>query len=437
MKPWNLRSILALAGLAAAAGRNLSLSEALRTSSERDPQARMDSLSAEASSLQHSAQKAVWLPSVGLQASYNRLSDIDEPGVVLPFPDQIGGPRTVNLAPQIPDQWSLAARADQLIWDGGRSGHLARSARKDEEASRSARTRSRRDLVLKVASAYWNLSAAQSALESAARAKDRADSQAVFTATSFREGAALEQDTLQARLRTRQIELALEQAKASREYARQALCVAMDVGMEQDLIAKDTLRPLDPPSDATEERPEVRQAKAQAASAEEQSAASRSAFQPTVQASAEYDLLDPNQRVVPNRDRFDGSWRVGVSANWNLFRGGVDDINARRADLVARQARLREVATFDAAKQELARRRTEYALARRRREIAEASLPLARRDLDLARIRAQAGAALRLEAIDRASALAQAESDLAQAVATENVAALQLCIARGTDPSWK
>jgi outer membrane protein TolC len=95
------------------------------------------------------------------------------------------------------------------------------------------------------------------------------------------------------------------------------------------------------------------------------------------------------------------------------------------------------VAAVDAAKQDLARRETDYALAKRRREISQASLPLARRDLDLARIRAQVGTALRLEAIDRASALAQAESDFAQAIATENVAALQLSIARGEDASWK
>jgi OMF family outer membrane factor len=154
-------------------------------------------------------------------------------------------------------------------------------------------------------------------------------------------------------------------------------------------------------------------------------------------ASAEYDYLDPNQRIVPNRDQFDGSWRVGISANWNLFRGGADDLATRRADLLARQARLREVAATDAAKQDLAHRETDYSLAKRRRDIAESSLPLAHRDLELARIRARAGTALRLEAIDKASALAQVESDLAQAIATENVAALQLCIARGEDPSWK
>jgi len=437
MKRIELRSVLALAGLAAAAGRNLTLDEAMRISAARDPQSRIDSISAESATLQASSQKASWLPSVGLQASYNRLSYIEEPGVTLPFPAAIGGPKTVNLSPQIPNQWGFAARADQLLWDGGRSLHLARSAAQDAEAGRSARTRSRRDLVLRVASAYWNLSAAQEALESASRALDRADSQSVFTSTSFREGTALEQDTLQARLRTRQIEVALEQAKASREYARQSLCAAMGLEMDQDLSADDPLRPLGRIAGAAVERPEVVQARAQTASALEQSTASRSTFQPQLVASAEYDYVDPNQRVVPNRDQFDGSWRVGISANWNLYRGGADDLAVRRADLFARQARLREVASVDAAKQDLAHRETDYALAKRRREISEASLPLARRDLDLARIRAQAGTALRLEAIDRASALAQAESDVAQAIATENVAALQLSIARGGDPSWK
>jgi len=85
----------------------------------------------------------------------------------------------------------------------------------------------------------------------------------------------------------------------------------------------------------------------------------------------------------------------------------------------------------------LAHRETEYKLARRKREIAALSVPLCQRDLDLARIRAQVGTALRLEAIDRASALSQSESDLAQAVANENVAAMNLSIARGAAPRWK
>jgi hypothetical protein len=47
------------------------------------------------------------------------------------------------------------------------------------------------------------------------------------------------------------------------------------------------------------------------------------------------------------------------------------------------------------------------------------------------------GTSLRLEAIDRESALSQAESDLALAIAQENAAALALSLARGQDPSWK
>ena len=45
--------------------------------------------------------------------------------------------------------------------------------------------------------------------------------------------------------------------------------------------------------------------------------------------------------------------------------------------------------------------------------------------------------ALGLEAIDRESALAQAESDLAQAVAAENIALLNLSVARGGVVRWK
>jgi len=431
--------LLCLAFVAAASGRSLTLDEALGTAANRDPQSRSDSLGVESSLLQASLQRSVWLPSVGVQASYNRLSDISEPPLVLPLPAAVGGPKEVDIAPQIPNQWGLSARADQVLWEGGKSIHLERAASLQAEAGRASRTKSRQDLTTRVATAYWNLSAAQASLESAKRALASADSQAVLTAVGFRQGTALEQDTLQARLRMRQIELQVEQASASRETARQALCVALGLDIREDISASDALVPLPPPGAPTAavERPEIEQARAQASSAEEQAKATRASYSPQIAASAEYDLMDPNPRVVPNRDSFDGSWRVGVVANWNLFRGGMDDLAARSADLQARQARLREVAVRDADEQDLALRETDYRLAVRRREISQSSLPLARRDLELALIRAQVGTSLRLEAIDRESALSQAESDLAQAIAQENAAALALSLARGQDPSWK
>ena len=428
-----------LALVAAASGSNLSLSDALATAANRDPQSRSDSLGVDASLLQASLQRAVWLPSVGVQASYNRLSNIDEPPLVLPLPAALGGPQDVNIAPQIPNQWGLSARADQVLWEGGKSIHMERAATWQAEAGRASRTKSRQELTTRVATAYWNLSAAQASLESAQRAFASADSQAVLTAVGYRQGTALEQDTLQARLRMRQIELQVEQASASRETARQALCVALGLDIQSELSASDPLVPLPTPSApaAIVERPEIEQARAQASSAEEQAKAARAAYSPQLAASAEYDLQDPNPRVIPNRDSFDGSWRVGVSANWNLFRGGMDDLAARTADLQARQARLREVAVRDADEQDLALKETNYRLAVRRRQISQSSLPLARRDLELALIRAQVGTSLRLEAIDRESALSQAESDLALAIAQENAAALALSLARGQDPSWK
>jgi|GEM_PF-1299466 len=431
--------LLCLASVAAASGASLSLGDALRTAANRDPQSRSDSLGVDASLLQADQQRSVWLPSVGVQASYNRLSDISEPPLVLPLPAAIGGPRDVDIAPQIPNQWGLSARADQVLWEGGRSIHLGRAADWQARAGRASRTRSQQDLTTRVATAYWNLSASQASLESAKRALASADSQAVLTAVGFRQGTALEQDTLQARLRMRQIELQVEQASASRETARQALCVALGLDIQQDISASDSLVPIQLPGPTTAEveRPEIEQAKAQASSAEEEAKAARAAYSPQIAASAEYDLLDPNPRVVPNRDSFDGSWRVGIVASWNLFRGGMDDLAARAADLQARQARLREVAVRDADEQDLALKETTYRLAVRRREIDQSSLPLARRDLALALVRAQVGTSLRLEAIDRESELAQAESDLAQAIAQENEAALALSLARGQDPSWK
>lgn len=433
-----LRLLLALPVLALGQNRGFSLEECQRIAVARDPQLASDSLSRESSRLQERSSRSGWLPVVGASVAYNRLSEVDNPGVELPLPAQLGGPRKVEIATQILDQYTSSLRVDQLLWDGFRLGAQARAARADQEGHDAARSKDQRDLQARVATAYWNLQASQAAFDAARRAADRADSQATFTVTAFRQGTALEQDTLQARLRVRQIELLLEQATASREFAQQTLATAMGLPLTQEIRGSDTLAPLAPVGgDGSTPRAEALQAAAATKSALSLEDAARAVWWPVVQASGQYDWNNPNARIFPNREQFDGSWRVGVAASWNLYRGGADDLAVRRADLAVRLARLREASLRDALGQELARRETEYRLARRRREIAALSLPLCQRDLDLARIRAQAGTALRLDAIDRASALAQAESDLAQAVAGENVAAANLSIARGALPRWK
>ncbi|MEN9309853.1 MAG: hypothetical protein RL173_3785 [Fibrobacterota bacterium] len=411
--------------------KNLTLADCLRTAMERDPQIRADSLSREAALLQEQGHKTVWMPSVNASLSYNRLSEVD------PFTIKVG-PTPTTISPSISNQYAASLRVDQLIWDGTRSRGLIAATRHDQASFGSAKEKTRRDLSVRVAAAYWNLSAAQTAIRAANTAIARADSQANLTAISFRQGTALEQDTLQARLRQRQIEIQLEQALAARDFALQTLCIAIGVPVAYDLQSVDPLKPLEAaPVSATVERPELAQAREQILSANAMASASRSSYHPLVQASAQYDYLNPNQRIFPNHAEFDGTWRVGVAATWNLYRGGADDISIRKAQLAVQQARQREAMLRDALGQELSRRETELRLARRKREIAERNLPLAKRDLELANIRSQAGTALRLEAIDRASALAQLESDLALAIANENIAVMNLSIARGEEPRWK
>jgi len=432
------RTLCLLPGLLFAQSQSLTLSDCLRIAHDRDPQTRADSLSRESSLLQEQSLKTTWKPVVNASLSYNRLSEIDASGITLPLPAALGGPKTVVISPDIPNQYGASLRVDQLLWDGNRSSRQMAASRHDQGSWNAAKEKDRRDLSNRVATAYWNLGAAQAAMQAAKNAMARADSQANLTAVSYRQGTALEQDTLQARLRTRQIEIQLEQAQAAREYALQTLCVAMGIPLSYDLQGVDALKPLEAaPAPANPDRPELAQVREQILSAQELVEASKGSYQPTVTASAQYDYLNPNQRIVPSHDEFDGTWRVGIAATWNLYRGGADELSIRKSELAVQQARQREAILRDAISQELSRRETELRLARRKREIAERNLPLAKRDLELANIRSQVGTALRLEAIDRASALSQAESDLAQAIAAENIAAMNLSTARGEEPRWK
>lgn len=460
-----------LAAPASPAGEQaISLAQALEIARARDPLAQADSLAVESARSQGRIARAPRLPALSASLSYQRLSEIDAPSLVLPLPAQLDGPQAIEVSPQYLDQYGATLRVDQMLWDGGRSAAQGRAAGHDEEAARWGLLRTRREADARVMETYWSLQAAQAALRSAREARSVADSQRVLVAASFRAGLALEQDTLQAALRVQRIELQVEQAQAARDNAAEALRIALDLPERTIPVAEDAVAPVvaappagpqpaapHPPSGSPAggsperehaaespaepappgERPDVAQARAAAQGLEAQAAAARSALRPYVSAFAQVDYMRPNPRFVPAQDRFDATWKAGLAAQWTLFRGWADAEGARRAALAARQAHLRESAVRDAAALSVARAENDLRLARRRREIAQAALPLARRDLELARIRAIAGSALRLDAIDRAAALAQAEADHAQALAQENAASVRFDLARGDEPRWK
>jgi outer membrane protein TolC len=65
--------------------------------------------------------------------------------------------------------------------------------------------------------------------------------------------------------------------------------------------------------------------------------AAKGGWYPQIFLAANYDYARPNQRIIPPYDRWDGTWDIGITLQWNVW-----DWNATRHQTVQAEALLRQ-----------------------------------------------------------------------------------------------
>ena len=367
------------------------------------------------------------LPSVGLTAQYTRVSDVGDGSVTLPFPQN---PVSIALSPWIPDQWVVAARVEQVLWDG-RNLSQWRASRHEGEAARAGLARARRDLRLRALQAWCDLWASSREVAAADSARAAFAEQARVLSAGVREGTALANDSLRSRLLLRQSEVSLLSARLRLEGARDraANLLGRPLG---GIDVTDSVPEVEVPAAAADPS-EVVQARERALSAGWLEKAQESAFLPVVSAGAQIEDMDPNPRVVPARDAARSDWKVWVAAQWNVFRGGADWYGSRRAAAAREEAGLRLQAVQESQALQVSDARRAFALSEERLSAARDVVRLAREDRVLLQLRAEAGTALRADLLDRIGQEWKAESERARAEASRTLAAAALRVAMGAD----
>jgi outer membrane protein TolC len=77
---------------------------------------------------------------------------------------------------------------------------------------------------------------------------------------------------------------------------------------------------------------------------------------PQVYLAANYDYARPNQRIIPPKDQWDGTWDVGVTLQWNIWDWNATGHLAAQAEAALRQSeagitQLNDAVTLDVAQQ--------------------------------------------------------------------------------------
>lgn len=414
-----LASILVPTG-ALAAGRSLSLEEALRTAREHQPQLRAARHQTDVATARVGEASASYLPRVDAQAQYQRATTnflLSPMMVHTPLTkgyhadNQLGPGDTVNY-------YVFGVTATQLLYDFGRASALVGQADAGLDASRADAVAAQQTVALNVRVSYYGALAAQQLVRvgEAAAANQQAH---VDTIRRFVDGGQRTRfDLSSAELNLANAQLGLVRARNALTLAKIRLNTAMGVDSPPDF---DIVEPGDEASDLEREsadelarvadraRPELARVEAQVRAQRAAGRAARAGYLPTLSAMASVS----GAKVEGFDAGYD--WYVGVGLNWNLFGGMLTTRQSQEAKAGAEVAEAQRESLRLAIRAEIQELLLAIQDARQRQDVAARATATATERLHQAEDRLQTGTGDALDLDDAQVSFANAEAQAVQA----------------------
>jgi len=422
----SIAAVLVLPFQAWAQTRPLSLEEALAAGLGSNPGLHASRLELEAAASKTREIAAGRLPALKFGGGYSRLSQVPDFRVTLPI-----SPDPIVVSRNYFDNFNLRLGVQQPLFTGFRLQAGERAARMREAAAGQDLEKARAEFVMAVKNAYWGLARARDFEQVIGENVRQVSEHLKDVRAFFDQGLATRNDVLRAELELSNAEIMRIDSRNAAEIALTSLLSLIGLPLDTDVDLTTTVESqvsripaaeaLDSAGDeaaigsALLERPEIRSADLTIKASELGLKAARSGFFPQVFLSGNYYYLRPNPRILPSVDRFEGTWDVGISVQFDVWNWGQTRRQAEQAEARLGQAREARKALEDRAVLEIRQCRLNLARAGEKVRVAGQAVGQAEENLRVTSERFRQGVALSSDVIDAEVALLRAKLGRTQA----------------------
>lgn len=210
--------------------RVLTLEEALRTASERQPQLRQAQSNTDVARARAEQSRASLLPQVNVNASYQRSTRTST------------GTTTVNGSTNVQrgNGFVVGATASQLLWDFGQTLGAYRAANESAEAQVATQAQTRLDVLTNVSTSYFNVLAQQALMKVARETLENESAHLQQVDAQVQVGIRPEIDVLQQRTALANAKVQLIQAQNAYATSKVQLNQSMGVEGSTDYSVQET-----------------------------------------------------------------------------------------------------------------------------------------------------------------------------------------------------
>ena len=408
----------------AAEERPLSIDEAARMALKNSKQVRMAQLGAAAAHAKADETASADKPRVTAQAGYTKMSDVG------PFQIQPpGAPAPTVLSPSLTNWYQAKLSTSYPLYTGNKLEGYADAAAYSALAADKEHEDGKAGMALAARSAYWILYKAQQVKLVIDENVTQVQSHLTDVTNMVNAGVMLRDEQLKAQVQLSNIRFAQVDAANNAKVAMMQLNNIIGLPLDTALRLTTPLARRDAPLKTLEEyklsaanRPDLTAARMKVESARAGYGASKGGFLPTVSLFGDFLYANPNQRYLPNQERWDGTWDVGIMVSYDLFDWGITRHQVAQADARKSQAELAYEQALDGAELEVNQSYLALLQARERIAIANGGVEQAEESARIATNRFHSGHATNTDVLDAEIALLQSKLNYTIATADYEIA---------------
>lgn len=412
---------------------SITLPEAIARAKQSNRALSISSAKADAAAARAGEARTALLPSVKVDGSYHRLSDVDPFAVKLPI-----APAPIVISPTVLDNYALRVTVQQPLFTGFKLISNSRAAADLSRAARSDRDNDEQDLIANVTSTYWMYFQALETRKSVEENVQRLTAYVRDTERLVKAGVATRNDLLKIQVQLSSARLSLIDASNDAQVAMMNLNNAIGQPVETEIVPSSHPGEIaGAPQDSTQAdvlqtRPDLVAMKFRLSAAEASLTAARGNWWPQIFLSGSYMYNRPNVRYQPTRDEFKATWDVGVSFQFDLWNWGTTHYQTQQAAASLMQAQLAYDQSKENALLEIQKSRLAVHRATEKVDVGKLGVEQAEENMRITEDKFAKGVASSTDLLDASFALLQSRTSYTGALVELETARTRLAKSLGT-----
>ncbi len=300
--------------------RNLTLEESIQIGLKNSELIHSSQMKVNYAEARWSEVNTYRLPSLKLNASYTRLSEVDPFILNTPFGN-------FDIQPSIVNNYSVKLSLQQPIFTGFKLASSSNIAEYTYEAQKQEYTKDEQQLIYDIKNAYWVLFKVTKVKSVVDENIDLIKAHLSDVKNFYENGISTKNDVLKVQVQLAEAQLRQIDADNGVKLATSnlnnviGLPLSTNIKVQSDVTLEDDNTP-DADQlihEAMENRPELKAMDFRLKAGESGVTMAESGWYPQIYLAGNYYYSRPNQRIFPAEDKFNGTWDVSVGLSWDIW----------------------------------------------------------------------------------------------------------------------